>query len=135
MPDFQTETLAIRNIQHMLHILYLDEESEPHPYLENLRYVTKTGVFAAFVVTLHIPVQKVGGDIVYVRIEYLFEVRVKTGRNYAYGLKIYLNALDVFGGAADFAPNLGIAIFNFEDRVRCAADRLQKRDTIASFKL
>jgi len=127
--------LATREVQKMLRIVNKHNEGLIMYHLCDMRVTDIDGVFGQVAATIGFDIYEFDGKRKHFRMEYAIEVRIKGGRNYVYSIKMHLDGLDLFGGAADFDPVLGRIIAEFEDDVRCAADRLQKRGTIASFKL
>ena len=127
--------LATREVQKMLRAVNKHNEGLIVPSLNDMRVLHCNGVFGEVAAEISFDFYDWQGNQRSYKIEYYIEVRIKGGRNYVYSVKIHLDGLDVFGGAADFDATLGRMLFEFEDDVRCAADRLQKRGTIASFKL
>lgn len=100
----------------------------------NTPFIAQSGVYSRGVIKVHIPYTEHSGRVHFAEIDLSVHVRTKAGFNYIYRYKIELPEIDPFEGKADENPLMGNAIWEFYENMRCAADELKKRGTMALYK-
>jgi len=96
--------------------------------------IPQTGVYYKTYVRVCVPYLEKDKMVAFTSVTLPVLVRIKGGLNYIYRYKIELPDSDPFEGNADENPLAGQAIWEFYENMRCAADELKKRGTMAFYK-